>query len=164
MAVKDSTPLNAAPAATTAATTAVANLTLDNSNLDAAVSLSVEIRNTGAVAGDEVVLGYWRPAKYVHPVNQSFMRLQRQVFDFDRVSALAPSQQAVVTLTLSVDDLVLIDKDGNRVSRPGQYELIVSRGASEPEVTVGLTLTGVVRVLETMPPAPAPPAQAEVHR
>jgi hypothetical protein len=135
----------------------VRNLTLSNTYSNSTVSLKVEVGNTGTAVGDEVIIAYWRPSEYVHPVNSSYMRLQRQVFDFARISSLAPSKQATVILTLSVDDLVLIDKDGNRVSRPGQYDLVVSRGPSEPELSVGLALTGATRVLEKLPPATSAP-------
>ena len=52
------------------------NLTLDNSKSSNSVSVSVAVTNTGGVTGDEVVMAYWRPTAYVHPVDASFMRLQ----------------------------------------------------------------------------------------
>ena len=125
---------------------------LSNNASTNTVSFSVVVKNTGSVAGTETVFGYWSPpaAANVNPVDPSYMKLQKQLFDFSKV-ALAAGESKTVTLSLSVDQLVRIGADGGRVSTPGVYPIAIDRGATTAPVTAGVDLQGSVRVLESLP-------------
>merc|ERR1712232_941360 len=117
-----------------------------NTHDNTSVTFSVQVENIGHVFGDEVVMAFWRPLDWVHPVSPSFNVLQRQLFGFQRVS-LEPNAKISVLLPLDVDLLSQIDAVGNRVSVPGNYEVILSRGLGpHSELIVPLRLTGTRRV------------------
>jgi xylan 1,4-beta-xylosidase len=125
----------------------------------ASVNFSAKVTNTGAVPGDETVLAFWRPLGDLatNPVNATYMPLRRQLFGFQRVAALAPGASAVVSIALELDEITLFDADGNRVSRPGSYEVVLSRGPAfaAEDVVLPFAISGAAGpvVLEALPPA-----------
>ena len=81
-----------------------------------AISLAVE--NTGAVAGDEVVL------VYLQDLYASVTRPARTLVGFRRVS-LAPGQRQTVELLLGPEALVLLDEDLQPTTEPGEFRVFV---------------------------------------
>lgn len=85
------------------------------------LSYSLNVTNTGNVAGDEVVQAY------LQPLDKS-TRLIRQLFDYQRVH-LNPGQWTTVTFDVSADTLVLVDRaTGDRVSTPGSFNIEITNG------------------------------------
>jgi len=98
------------------------------------VAVSVDVTNTGARAGDEVVQLYLRDdeASVTRPV----LELKR----FQRVR-LAPGERRTVTFTLQPDDLALWNVAMKRVVEPGTFT--VSAGPNSVELkSTKLTVTG----------------------
>lgn len=88
-----------------------------------AVTVEGDVKNTGAVAGDEVVQLYLTQPK-------GFETPLRILAGFKRVH-LGPGESQHVSLTLDPRSLGQVDKDGNRVIVPGEYT--VSLGGAQPQ-------------------------------
>ncbi|MGB6134874.1 MAG: glycoside hydrolase family 3 C-terminal domain-containing protein [Acidobacteriaceae bacterium] len=86
------------------------------------VTIEGDVKNTGAVAGDEVVELYLsQPKAFETPI--------RELAGFRRVH-LEPGQSAHVALTIDPRSLGQVDAQGMRVILPGHYS--VSLGGSQP--------------------------------
>jgi len=95
------------------------------------VDLSVKVKNTGEVAGEEVV------QVYVADDEASVPSAVRTLKAFDRIS-LKPGESQTVSFTLTADDFSLLDKDFNRVVEPGQFTISV--GGAQPGVDAASTM------------------------
>src|SRR5580658_7803680 len=82
------------------------------------LTVSVEVRNTGARAGDEVV------QLYVHETVASVTQPVKQLKAFRRVT-LAPGQSTTVRFTLERTAFDLWDEHMKRVIEPGSFEIMV---------------------------------------
>ena len=88
----------------------------------------MDVTNTGARAGDEVV------QLYVHDVVSSVTTPVKALRGFERV-ALAPGQKKTVTFTLGPDALSLIDRRMQRVVEPGRFEILVGTDSEKLQMT-----------------------------
>ena len=91
--------------------------------------MSFEIKNTGAVAGDEI------PQLYVNQEVSSVTTWEKRLCGFDRVH-LAPGESKRVTMTIAPECLTLWNLAMQRVIEPGKFKVMV--GAS----SVNIKLTG----------------------
>lgn len=131
--------------------------TLDNAKDDTSVTFTVALQNTGAAAGRETLLAYWKPAATTSKAASTTMPLQRRLFAFAKAGPLAPGAMETVQLTLTVEALALADAKGALVSTPQAYDIIISRGDRTDEISTRLTLTGNVRTIdEALPTGLAP--------
>jgi beta-glucosidase len=89
----------------------------------APVAVSVEVRNAGTVAADEIV------QLYVSDVLASAPVPLRALKAFARVS-LAPGEKRVVRFTLDERAFSLVGQDGTRVVEPGRFTIAV--GGKQP--------------------------------
>jgi beta-glucosidase len=89
-------------------------------------TVTVDVRNTGPRAGDEVV------QLYIRDVMSSVTRPTKELRGFERVS-LGPGETKTVTFTLGPDALSLIDRRMDRVVEPGKFDVMV--GTSSAAVT-----------------------------
>ena len=80
--------------------------------------VSVTVKNTGKVAGDEIV------QLYIRDVVSSVTRPVMELKDFKRI-ALAPGESKTVTFTITPDKLSFLDMNMNRVVEPGGFEIMV---------------------------------------
>jgi len=80
--------------------------------------VSVTVKNTGKIAGDEIVQLYIRDL--VSSVTRPVMELK----DFKRIT-LAPGQSKTVTLVITPDKLSFLDLNMNRTVEPGGFEIMV---------------------------------------
>jgi beta-glucosidase len=80
------------------------------------VNVTVEVRNTGNVAGDEVV------QLYVRDVVSSVTRPVKELKGFRRVT-LMPGATTKVTFKLDSEAFALWDKDMKRVVEPGEFTI-----------------------------------------
>ena len=88
------------------------------------------MKNTGAVAGDEVVELYLtQPKAYETPL--------RVLAGFKRVH-LAAGESAHVSLTIDPRSLGQVDAKGNRVIVPGEYS--VSLGGAQPQESASVQI------------------------
>jgi beta-glucosidase len=84
---------------------------------DQPVDVSVDVRNTGKVAGDEVV------QLYLHEDVTSVTQPVKQLNAFCRVS-LAPGQSTTVQFTLTPDAFALWDEHMKHVVEPGTFAIM----------------------------------------
>ena len=98
------------------------------------VTVSVRIRNTSAVDGDEVV------QVYVHDRLASVARPVKQLCGFQRIH-LAAGEEKHVSFTLEERHLALWDAQMQRVVEPGDYEVMI--GSSSQDIR----LTGILKTL-----------------
>jgi len=87
------------------------------------VTVEGDVKNTGPVAGDEVVELYLTQPK-------AFETPLRQLAGFKRIH-LGPGESAHVSLTIDPRSLGQVDAKGNRVIVPGEYT--VSLGGAQPQ-------------------------------
>jgi beta-glucosidase len=97
---------------------------------DGRTTVSVEVTNTGARLGDEVVQLYVRSE--VSRVTRPVMELKA----FDRIT-LAPGERRTVTFELGPEQLAYYGPEMKRVVEPGRFKVMVG-GNSEELKTVGL--------------------------
>ncbi len=120
--------------------------------LGGTAKVSVDVTNTGAREGDEVV------QLYVHQKVASLTRPIQQLKGFQRVT-LRPGEKKTVELAVTPEMLSLLDRDMHRVVEPGVFELMVGPSSAQTS-TVMLGVTGANG--ETgLPPLPPPPAGSE---
>ncbi|MCJ2183365.1 glycoside hydrolase family 3 C-terminal domain-containing protein [Novosphingobium sp. 1949] len=111
--------------------------------IGAPVTLMLDLANTGARAGEEVVQAYVVPPSDGHHPILTEAVLQRQLGAFTRV-ALKPGQKRKVTLTLDPRQLSVVDRRGTRRVLPGDYKVWIGGGQPGDGAGqwVGFTLTG----------------------
>jgi len=104
---------------------AYSNLKIASSKVKPGESVTVQgdVKNTGAVAGDEVVELYLAQPK-------AFETPLRVLAGFKRVH-LGPGESAHISLTIDPRSLGQVDEKGNRVIVPGEYT--VSLGGAQPQ-------------------------------
>jgi beta-glucosidase len=84
------------------------------------VQVETDVRNTGSVAGDEVVELYLtQPRGYETPI--------RELAAFKRIH-LAAGATAHIGLTIDPRSLGQVDEQGNRIIIPGDYRVSVGSG------------------------------------
>lgn len=99
--------------------------------------LTVEVANTGDVAGTEVVQLYARDEV------ASVARPERQLVGFGRVR-LEPGESKTVTFALHPSRLAFFDEDFAFVCEPGAFDLEVGGWAGEPAARTTVDLAGEV--------------------
>jgi beta-glucosidase len=111
------------------------------------VAVSVEVQNTGQIAGEEVV------QLYVKHIGATVPAPLIALEGFARVS-LEPGQSRVVDFTLAPRQLSTVQADGTRRAEPGM--LVFSAGGAQPGlepvttavVTGNLRITGDAKAVE----------------
>jgi beta-glucosidase len=115
-----------------------------------AVPVSVEVRNAGTMAADEVV------QLYVSDVDASGPVPLRALKGFQRV-LLKPGEKRVVRFTLDERAFSLVGSDGRRIVEPGRFTISVggkqpglagtADAATTMVVSAGLELVGATKTL-----------------
>jgi len=99
-------------------------LSAEKIGVDGNVKVTVDVRNTGKVAGDEVV------QLYVRDVVSSVTRPVKELKGFRRVS-LAPGAATRVEFTLDREAFALWDKNMKRVVEPGEFTIYSGPNSAE---------------------------------
>jgi beta-glucosidase len=94
------------------------------------ISVSVDVRNAGARAGDEVV------QLYVVDKVSSVTTYEKQLRGFERVR-LKPGETRTLTFTLRPANLMLLDRNMNWTVEPGEFEALV--GSSSEDIRLKKT-------------------------
>ncbi|MCC5844315.1 MAG: glycoside hydrolase family 3 C-terminal domain-containing protein [Verrucomicrobia bacterium] len=97
------------------------------------VTVTVEIRNTSDVAGDEVV------QLYVHDCVASVAVPVKQLCGFERIH-LAPGETRLVRFTLDDRHLALWNAQMKRVVEPGDFEIMAGSSSEDIRLKAMLTL------------------------
>ena len=88
------------------------------------VTVRVPVRNTGAMAGDEVVQVYLRDNV------SSVTRPVKELAGFRRVT-LEPGEEVNVDIPIRADAFALWNRDMKRVVEPGDFTIMVGPNSSE---------------------------------
>jgi beta-glucosidase len=88
------------------------------------VEVSVDVKNTGTVKGDEVV------QLYINDVISSTSRPVKELKGYEKIS-LEPGEKKTVKLKLLPEDLSLFDRDMNFVVEPGTFEVMVGSSSRD---------------------------------
>jgi beta-xylosidase len=115
-------------------------LSTDEVSTDGTVDISCTVRNTGSVAGDEVV------QLYLGDPVASVARPARWLSGFARVT-LAPGQAAAVTFRVHADRTSFTGQDLTRIVEPGNITVHVGGSSDDVPLTGSFTLTGPVRTV-----------------
>jgi beta-glucosidase len=88
------------------------------------VEVSVDVKNTGTVKGDEVV------QLYINDVISSTSRPVKELKGYEKIS-LEPGEKKTVKLKLLPEDLSLFDRDMNFVVESGTFEVMVGSSSMD---------------------------------
>jgi beta-glucosidase len=97
--------------------------------------VSFELKNTGDRAGTETA------QLYIHEIEGEVSTPVKQLRQFERVD-LRPGESKRVTLTLTPEDLRLLDRDMHWRVVPGAFQIMVGKSSQD------LPLTGVLKVVQ----------------
>jgi len=123
--------------------------------------VQLSLRNTGALAGDSVVMAYFQlpgshPAMQPQPARNggaSLLAPLKQLFGFQRLTSIVAHGDGttMVTFDVSPDDLAVPDlKSGDLTVEPGIYELRFEDGTGQV-VMMPAVVSGPPVVLEKFP-------------
>ena len=114
---------------------AYSNLRFDSRAVKAGqpIKVTVDVKNVGSLAGDEVV------QLYLTDVIASVPVPIRSLIGFDRIS-LRPGEKRTVTFTITPRQMSLIDDRGKRIIEPGEF--LVSAGGGQPGFAQTPAITG----------------------
>jgi beta-glucosidase len=88
------------------------------------IVISVDVRNSGKVKGDEVV------QLYIKDVISSVTVYESQLRGFERINLL-PGEKKTVKFLIRPDDLKLLDKNMNWIVEPGQFEILAGGSSTD---------------------------------
>ncbi len=92
--------------------------------LQTIVDVQLQVKNTGAVTGEEVV------QLYLNDVVSSVVTPSRQLKDFKKIS-IAPGESKTVKLRLLVDDLALLNVQNERTVEAGTFEIMIGSSSQD---------------------------------
>ncbi len=99
-------------------------ITPDKINDEGTVEISLDVKNSGSVKGDEVV------QLYINDVVSSTSRPVIELKGYEKVS-LDPGQTKTVKMKLTPEELALFDRDMNVVVEPGIFEVMVGSSSAD---------------------------------
>ncbi|MFK7935701.1 MAG: beta-glucosidase BglX [Saprospiraceae bacterium] len=105
------------------ATFKYSNLKVDATNSDK-ITVSVDVKNTGKVAGEEVT------QLYIHDVSASVVRPIQELKAFEKYN-LQPGQTKTVRFTLTDKQLGFMNNQGEFVVEPGVFRVMVGTSSAE---------------------------------
>ena len=122
---------------------AYSNLRFDVRSVKAGqpIKVTVDVKNVGDRAGDEVVQLYLTDVAASAPVPI------RSLIGFDRVS-LRPGEKQTVTFTITPRQMSLIDDNGKRIIEPGEF--LVTAGGGQPGFKATPSIAGKFSVTGTL--------------
>lgn len=100
------------------------NLRIESSGKDAPVKVSVDVANTGARAGDEVV------QLYIRDVLSSVTTYEKLLKGFERLN-LAAGEKKTVHFTIDTEELKLYNRDMKLVLEPGEFKVMIGASSSD---------------------------------
>jgi len=86
---------------------------------DTKLLVSVDVKNTGKRTGKEVVMLY--SSDLYASIPPDVKRLRR----FDKI-LLSPGETKNISFSISADDLSFINKNGKRITEPGEFEITIA--------------------------------------
>lgn len=127
------------------------NLKLSSTSFTGKIAISVDVKNTGKVAGKEVVQVYLKAPK------GDLDKPAEELKGFAKTGLLKPGELLTLTFTINAKDLASFNTDQSAwVADPGRYEVKIGVSSEDIKLTTSFTLNRrtivekVIRVL--MPP------------
>ena len=105
------------------------------------VTVSVKVKNTGKMAGDEVV------ELYISNLNASVPVPIRTLKAFKRIH-LNSDEEKTVSLKINPDAFSVIDEQNKRVIKPGTFEFTI--GGGQPKTKTGVKEPGILKAEITL--------------
>jgi beta-glucosidase len=99
-------------------------ITPEEINTAGDVEITLDVKNTGTVKGDEVV------QLYINDVISSTSKPVKELKGYERIS-LEPGEKKTVKLNLLPEDLSLFDRNMNFVVEPGTFEVMIGNSSSD---------------------------------
>ena len=93
-------------------------------SMDGKLEVSVNVQNTGKVAGQEVV------QLYIRDLVGSVSRPVKELKGFRKIS-LKPGESQKVTFTLTSDDLAFYGADLKKKAEPGDFKVFVGTNSDD---------------------------------
>ena len=101
---------------------------------DGTLTVTIPVKNTGKVAGKEVV------QLYVGDDKCSVLRPKKELKHFQKI-ALQPGEEKTVTFTITPEDLQFYDEEaGNWKAEPGKFKLYIGASSTDIRSTVPFEL------------------------
>lgn len=117
------------------------------------IEISLDVTNTGARGGDEVV------QLYLHDAVASMTRPIRQLAGFARVS-LQPGETRTLTFHVDLTQLAFYDESMRLKIEPGQIRVLVGAASDDIRARASFMITGTERIISR---ADVKPTRAEVR-
>lgn len=93
--------------------------------LNDTIAVTVKVKNTGAVAGKEIV------QLYIKKINTSVLRADKELKSFKKIEIL-PGNTAFVSMNINVSDLAYFDDKLNKwVVEPGEYKIMAASSSKD---------------------------------
>ncbi len=113
--------------------------TVHSSQQSVGADVTVDILNTGKLAGDEVA------QLYLHPVASSVETPEKALRGFQRVH-LEPGETRTVKFHLEAEDLAVFNQKGKWVVEPGTFEVMVGGSSDAIQGTAKFAVARSVRI------------------
>jgi beta-glucosidase len=88
------------------------------------VEVTVDVKNTGGMAGDEIV------QLYIRDEVSSVIRFEKELRGFERIS-LVPGETKTVRFTLTPEELQMLDRNMNWIVEPGWFTVMVGSSSTD---------------------------------
>ena len=102
-------------------------LSCDRMQKDGSFKASIEVKNTGKVAGTEIV------QLYIRDDYSSATRPVKELKDFSRVT-LKPGESRIVEFTVTPDKLAYFDRDMNYGVEPGTFTVMAGGSSQDKDL------------------------------
>ena len=90
------------------------------------VNISVEITNSGPVAGEEIV------QLYIRDIQASITRPLKELKGFEKI-LLVPGAKKTVQFSLTSDDFAFMNNDLQMITEPGKFEIMLGRNSADTQ-------------------------------
>eukprot|EP00039_Didymoeca_costata_P011578 m.163484 g.163484 ORF g.163484 m.163484 type:complete len:227 (-) comp15219_c0_seq10:2918-3598(-) len=111
------------------------------------ITISVSVKNSGHMTGDEVLMLYMSPKNIDLPQVPV-----KSLIDFQRVHDLSAGDSRTVSFTVTSESLLLVDGNGNLVSATGEYSLTIEDGdLAKSGVSTNIQVTGTTVIVDKFP-------------
>ena len=91
------------------------------------LKVSVKVKNTGKMAGDEIV------QLYIRDCFSQVTRPVKELKDFARIP-LAPGEEKTVEFTVTPDKLMFLDRHLDPIVEPGEFILMVGPSSADSDL------------------------------
>jgi len=107
--------------------------------------LKLQVENVGKMAGDEVVLAFFRPLPGTLPSTSRAAKIRKQLFDFRRVGLQAGEKSDTLYFFVRASTFAVHADNGDEVSYAGSYEVQLTNGLQVETVRVDVVAAAALQ-------------------